>query len=527
MDPNSHSQPFSSKTPHFFKVLLTDAIHHGKLKIPVKFVRKYGSGISSPVFLKVPSGALWEVELTKSGSEVFLQRGWSDFVQHYSLDLEDFVVFRYEGHSLFNVIIFDQGGSEIEYIHAENHTLNEYEQSQVKQDEEEDDISVEILDATPSMEKRRGISPSPCPRPSKKARIGSSTNRTKSNAKFSNPSFNISRRNGCRRSALAWKSDRGANASPEQGCGSMWRTMRSKQKDKACQIASNFKSQNPFFTRVMQPSFLTDKYRMGLPNIFARKYLTEKRCKIHCVVDGKTWTMEYNNTSKRFVPRICNGWKDFSIDNKLVLGDVFVFELVNVTEITFNVFIFRSEVAESGGTDYASKSKGAIYNIDDEKVGVAESPHSQYTQGASSVDHGVFEASSNYLRKDSDFKIVMRPCYLIHGGLKFPVAFAKRYCSKGETKLISLEIAERRWVVKLKSYGLRCCLTSGWTQFARENCLQKDDILVFHLIDDRTVEKRVFADTQVAEFHHVHTQLKTHAAASHKLKDKGFARWRT
>ncbi|KAK9012422.1 hypothetical protein V6N11_040477 [Hibiscus sabdariffa] len=490
-------------------------------KIPVKFVRKYGSGISSPVFLKVPSGALWEVELTKSGSEVFLQRGWSDFVQHYSLDLEDFVVFRYEGHSLFNVIIFDKGGSEIEYIHAENHTLNAQSQgTQAKQEEDDDDISVEILDATPPVEKRRGISPSPCPRPSKKARISSSTNRTKSNAKFS------------RRSALSWISDGGANASPEHGCGSMWRTMRSKQKDKACQIASNFKSQNPFFTRVMQPSFLTDKYRMGLPNIFARKYLTEKRCKIHCVVDGKTWTMEYNNTSKRFVPRICNGWKDFSVDNELVLGDVCVFKLVNVTEITFNVFIFRGEVAESGdfpsssvslncrdwnranplnsmetlGTDYASKNKGAISSIDDCKVAVVESPlprdnfkqvrhqnpggsHSQYTQGASSVD-GVFEASSNYLPKDSDFKIVMRPCYLTHGGLKFPVAFAKRYC-KGETKLISLEIAERRWAVKLKSYGLRCCLTSGWTQFARVNCLQKDDILVFHLIDSNDLVFRV------------------------------------
>ncbi|XP_039069592.1 B3 domain-containing transcription factor VRN1-like [Hibiscus syriacus] len=112
------SQAFSSRTPHFFRVLLTDATQHGKMKIPAKFVRKYGSGISTPVFLKVPSGTLWEVELTKSGSELYLLKG-------------------YEGHPLFNVIIFDKGASEIEYIHAENHTLNEQcRRTAVKQQEE-------------------------------------------------------------------------------------------------------------------------------------------------------------------------------------------------------------------------------------------------------------------------------------------------------------------------------------------------------------------------------------------------------
>ncbi|KAE8689389.1 hypothetical protein F3Y22_tig00110940pilonHSYRG00499 [Hibiscus syriacus] len=466
---NPNSQAFTSRTPHFFKVLLTDAIQHGKMKIPAKFVRKYGSGISSPVFLKVPSGTLWEVELTKSGSEVYLQKGWSDFVQHYSLDLEDFVVFRYGGHSLFNVIIFDKGASEIEYIHAENHTLSEQCQgTAVKQEKDDDDISVEIIDGTPTLprEKRRGPLPSPCPRLSKNPRINSRTNRTKSNGNFGNHTFNVSNRNGysnCltlgfsgRLSASSRKSNGGMSASPEHGGGSMRGTMRGKQKDKACQIASSFKSQNPFFTRVMQPSFLTDKYRMGLPIIFARKYLTEKKCKIQCVVDGKTWTMEYNNTSKRFVPRLCNGWKGFSIDNKLDVGDVCVFELISIVETTFNVFIFRREVAESVdfpnslvdenganpvkfkkslGTDYGSKSKGAISFIDDDKAAVEEYQlpgditilvvhTSQYTRGASSLDV-VFKASSNYLPKDPDFKLVMRSCYLSHGGSRFPAAFAK------------------------------------------------------------------------------------------------------
>ncbi|XVF15646.1 hypothetical protein REPUB_Repub09cG0172400 [Reevesia pubescens] len=70
---NDHSM-FTSKTPHFFKVILEETIRDGKLGIPRNFVRDYGKQLSSPIQLEVPSGAIWQVELTKCDERVWLQK---------------------------------------------------------------------------------------------------------------------------------------------------------------------------------------------------------------------------------------------------------------------------------------------------------------------------------------------------------------------------------------------------------------------------------------------------------------------
>ncbi|KAK2631949.1 hypothetical protein EUGRSUZ_L02216 [Eucalyptus grandis] len=106
---------FESQTPHFFKIILSDALQNGRLGIPKKFVRKYGSNLSDLVFLQVPSGQAWEVELVRRTDGVWLRRGWPDFVKHYAIKHGHFLVFRYEGGSAFRVVIFDKSASEIKY----------------------------------------------------------------------------------------------------------------------------------------------------------------------------------------------------------------------------------------------------------------------------------------------------------------------------------------------------------------------------------------------------------------------------
>ncbi|PPS06567.1 hypothetical protein GOBAR_AA14081 [Gossypium barbadense] len=112
------STMFTSKTPHFFKVILQETLRDGILGIPRKFVRKYGNQLSSPVKLEVPSGAIWQVELAKTDERVRLQNGWREFAEHYLLELGSFVVFRYEGNDHFHVLIFDKSASETEYPHT-------------------------------------------------------------------------------------------------------------------------------------------------------------------------------------------------------------------------------------------------------------------------------------------------------------------------------------------------------------------------------------------------------------------------
>ncbi|XP_050204276.1 B3 domain-containing transcription factor VRN1-like [Mercurialis annua] len=99
----------------FFKLIHEDDIHQGKVGLPKEFLKKHGNNLSSPVILKVPSGATWEVELSKSGDDVLLDKGWKEFADFYSLEHGSFVIFRDEGGCHFSVIICGKNGLEIGY----------------------------------------------------------------------------------------------------------------------------------------------------------------------------------------------------------------------------------------------------------------------------------------------------------------------------------------------------------------------------------------------------------------------------
>lgn len=63
--------------------------------------------LAESVALKGPSGATWNVGLTASGDTLLLKHGWEDFVADHSLKEDDFLVFKYNGDSRFDVLIFD------------------------------------------------------------------------------------------------------------------------------------------------------------------------------------------------------------------------------------------------------------------------------------------------------------------------------------------------------------------------------------------------------------------------------------
>lgn len=82
-------------------------------RIPNKFFRKYGDDLSNPVFLKLPTGSDWKIELRKWEGEVWFGEGWPKFSKFYSLDCCHSLVFGYEGNSTFRICIFDKDFAEI------------------------------------------------------------------------------------------------------------------------------------------------------------------------------------------------------------------------------------------------------------------------------------------------------------------------------------------------------------------------------------------------------------------------------
>ncbi|KAK7846120.1 b3 domain-containing transcription factor vrn1, partial [Quercus suber] len=290
-------------------------------RIPTKFSRKYGQGMSNLAFLKLPSGAEWKVEMTEHDGEVWLKKGWQEFAKYYSVKQGHFLLFRYEGNSHFHVLIFDASATEIEYSlnssHGEEGELNE-EFRGPKMEEIESDSAVEILGWFPPCSKRRDKSPLPCLRPHKKMK----TNPTAKGLK------GISTTEQCSNSKVVRRIQ----------------PLNNSKIARALPRASAFKPKDPYFMVVMQPSYLHPKLCLSIPIDFASRYLNKKHGDaILCISDGRKWPVKYTCQMFATKPKFffkC-GWRTFAKDNNLEVGDVCVFGLSEGTKMSFKVVIFR------------------------------------------------------------------------------------------------------------------------------------------------------------------------------------------
>ncbi|KAK8331909.1 hypothetical protein V6Z12_A10G105600 [Gossypium hirsutum] len=303
---------------HFFKVVLEDTIRSGKLEIPRKFARDYGNHLSNPVFIKVPNGEIWELEFTKSGGKMWLQDGWQNFAEHYSVEPGHFLVFRYEGHCHFHVIIFDRTATEIEYPDVNDNEGTQKQEVKIKQ-ESEDDEPVSIMnEISHGLREKPGLQ---CPRPHKTMK--------------SEPML--------------------SGFSAGTGRGEMESTTASKvtsnEKFMVLQrVASAFQSTNPFFLVLMQPTYVSHNPKhsciLGIPREFSRLFLKQNGNVVLCDSNGKSWAAKYATSlgsNQRSYVRLCNGWGAFVRDKNLQVGDVCAFELINCKQISFKVSIFEGK----------------------------------------------------------------------------------------------------------------------------------------------------------------------------------------
>ncbi|KAM7250421.1 hypothetical protein ACFE04_022304 [Oxalis oulophora] len=91
------------------------------MEIPKEFVKTYGNQVT----LKVLADAEWKIGLTRSDGIVWLQNGWKEFIDYYSLAHGHFLVFRHEDKSCFSVTIFDIIATEIDYPYEEKESETE------------------------------------------------------------------------------------------------------------------------------------------------------------------------------------------------------------------------------------------------------------------------------------------------------------------------------------------------------------------------------------------------------------------
>ena len=115
--------------------------------LPEEFSTEFGDELSTVVNLTVPNGCSWRVGIKKSSKDkIWFHYGWHEFVEYYSIDFGYSLVFRYEGNSKFQVVIFNNiSGYQIEY--PSDDQSSDLEANFNKANEE----SVETLDVKPFM----------------------------------------------------------------------------------------------------------------------------------------------------------------------------------------------------------------------------------------------------------------------------------------------------------------------------------------------------------------------------------------
>lgn len=102
-----------SNLPRFFKPFLADHCSLN-LRIPDAFQDHITGKIPNRVIIKNRIGKLWPVEVVKVGDGLCFQAGWSRFVLDNALQEGEFMVFKYNGHHVFEVLILGINGCERE-----------------------------------------------------------------------------------------------------------------------------------------------------------------------------------------------------------------------------------------------------------------------------------------------------------------------------------------------------------------------------------------------------------------------------
>ncbi|KAL5788449.1 hypothetical protein ACOSP7_005398 [Xanthoceras sorbifolium] len=537
MTSTRRTEPISSSSlaeapSHFFKIILPATLEEKKLRIPEKFVRKFGDELSDVATIRVPNGRVWHVKLIKEGKKIWFHDGWHDFVKYHLICAGYFLVFKYEKDSNFHGLIFDKTACEVQYPYYCEELEND-EQNPVQRDKMKIDNSVERMGCR---------TPNP-PLSSLRDYLDSST-QDEHEEEVEIP---------CRFHGSA---------------SARRRRVTTEERERAIEAAKAFEPANPFCRAVLQPSYVGRGCIMFLPSCFSEKHLKGVSSFIKLQLsDGKQWPVRCLYRGCR--AKLGQGWYEFTLENNLGEGDVCVFEVLKSRDVVLNVTLFRilesaesvdrlSSVSALGSYrcqkcvasletphkhDFEARSKRCkveeVERIDKSDVigDVSELRKTTYEvvtissdeENKSECDEHEFlvlledmgisvkrnfrniagearERAINIVRylkpKSPSFMVILESRSIDRSHLYVPMNFASKYLSR-DAIIIKLQVSDgREWPVQL-TWGQNGSvdLTKGWSGFSKENNLEKGDICLFEIIrmEDILLKFSVFHSSAVLD----------------------------
>ncbi|XP_050235059.1 uncharacterized protein LOC126683254 [Mercurialis annua] len=482
--PQSSSQA-EKPLPHFFKIILPRTITQKKLKIPTKFVRKFGDELSDVANFILPNGYHCKVGLTRVQNEIWFDNGWHEFAEHHSICKEYLLVFRYRGFSNFSVLIFDVSSCEIEYPHNDQIlTCGDNNRIQNQVDVDCNTLTEDLCAGTVFKSKACDASASKIqsgkrlplseldPRKKKISRgVGSSMspnferqyqtrNKVKAEqlAELINGGANKSRRNRTAKRKISRSCEvielQDGNCSEgnsnEDLCARTLLPRSTVFKSKVCDASTN-KMESSKRLPLSELNPRTKKRSRGVsssmsPN-FKHHYQTRnKKAKIEQLVE---LTDGYANKSRR----------DRTNKQKISCAQ----EVIELQDGNWS----------EGDNKWVANSEEYIETISSEMSKFIEVLPESKT---------AMLAAGEYKPKQTSFMIVLRPYNCYAGIISVPRQFSGNFHRKG-SKYIKVEVSDgREWTIGLRRIRGLLQMGKGLSAFFRDNNLKTGDVCVFELI---------------------------------------------
>ncbi|KAI3903613.1 hypothetical protein MKW98_032267 [Papaver atlanticum] len=490
---------------HFFKIFHSSIIRDKRLELPKEFARKFGKELSESDYaiIEVPNG-IWHIGMRKAEGLVFFDNGWPEFMEFYSICVGHLMVFKYDGNSKFQVLIFGMKATEIKYPSHFESTNHEGEVISTHSDD------VEVISAHPAEVEIISVH---------------SDSSTQSNGEPSLSTLGVFAWNEDNHNQMVESArcelpqpcqlqrDFSSKSRPKRSCTAAFQA--SQLQESALKAAAKFTSDNPFFKATMRSSYLK-RGTVGIPNTIGSSYLKNRtRLAVTLMVsDGRTWEARYLCRVKG--RRSLSGLGTFVSDNHLKEGDVCVFELVNRINV-HHIFRVSQEIISihpgsrtkrepsmSTLVEFAS-SEGRLSQ--EAEPAAHEFPQASWKRKAfsSKFSHKrsyitAFQASrlqeraaEKFTSDNPFYKVLMRPSYVRGGYVRVPMVFAKRYLKITTQMAVTLGVSDgRTWeVLYLARAQHDRRLSRGWRKFVSDNHLKEGDLCVFELVDRINVEMNV------------------------------------
>ncbi|KAL6637459.1 hypothetical protein ACP70R_025031 [Stipagrostis hirtigluma subsp. patula] len=304
--------PKDCQDKHFFKVMVGD--FRERMAIPQKFVQHFLGRTTRIVNLGTRNGPAFEVQVINNLDKLVLGPGWEAFVSAHGINMGDFLVFKYDGNSYLNVVIFDPSGCE----KAPSSVVMK-KSTHKSQRNEPAGMSIPLHDIA----------------------MKSPQSERKAWAQWDSSSQGINIINisspEASGDATFHKDDQEVHFVPRYilPFGTyLTGTLKKKVREKVRAIHSAI----PIYVCVMKKSNISGKARcVNISRGYADEYLpfVEQALKLQC--NGKNWVVRCVKVGERI--RLWKGWKRFASENNLQLEDVCLFELLKNEEYRMNVHV--------------------------------------------------------------------------------------------------------------------------------------------------------------------------------------------